>query len=173
MRNETRARARAGRLLAGLLAGLIAVGVTGCAGGAEEETDGSANGDAAKVEQVAGSDIPMITLSNEAAERLGVATDPVRMQASGAIQQPAIPYQAVVYDAKGQAFTYVSPEPHVYSRVPLTVDDVQGDMAVLATGPAVGTSGGDHGRAGAVGRRDRRRRRGLIARRAIDAGNGE
>jgi hypothetical protein len=138
MRNEMGRRPRL--LLAGLLAALIGVGATGCAGGASVEEDGSANGDAAKVEQVAGSDFPRITLSNEAAERLGVATDPVRMQASGTIQQPAIPYRAVVYDANGQAFTYVSSEPHIYSRVPLTVDDVQGDMAVLATGPAVGTS---------------------------------
>jgi len=139
MRNKTGRRVLAGRLLAGLTAGLIAVGVTGCAGGANEEENGSANGDAAKVEQVDGSNIPMITLSPEAAERLGVATDPVTMQPSGAIQQPAIPYKAVVYDAQGQAFTYVSSQPHVYTRVPLTVDDVQGDMAVLATGPAVGT----------------------------------
>ena len=68
-----------------------------------------------------------------------MTTDPVRMQASGDIQQLAIPYKAVVYDAQGKAFTYVSPQPHVYNRVPLTVDDVQGDMAVLAIGPAVGT----------------------------------
>jgi hypothetical protein len=137
MRNETGRRLR--RLLVGLLAGLIAVGVTGCAG-AEEETDGSANGDAAKVEQVAGSSFPQITLSDEAVERLGVATDPVTMQASGDIQQPTIPYQAVFYDAQGQAFTYVSSQPHVYTRVPLTVDEVQGDTAVLATGPPAGTA---------------------------------
>jgi hypothetical protein len=139
MRNETVRRALAGRLAAGLLAGLIAVGTTGCAGGAEEETNGSANGDAAKVEQVDGSDIPRITLSDEAVERLGVTTDPVALQASGDIRQPAIPYKAVVYDAQGQAFSYVTSQPHVYTRVPLTVDDVQGDTAVLAAGPAVGT----------------------------------
>ena len=109
------------RLVAGLLVGLIAVGLTGCSGGADEEEDGSANGDAAAV------------------ERLGVATDPVRVQTSGDIQQPTIPYKAVIYDAQGKAFTYVTSQPHVYTRVPLTVEDVQGDTAVLAVGPAVGT----------------------------------
>jgi hypothetical protein len=138
MRNETGRRLR--RLLVGLLAGLIAVGATGCAGGAEEETDGSANGDAAKVEHVDGSSFPQITLSAEAVERLGVATDPVTMRATGDIQQLTIPYQAIIYDAQGQAFTYVSSQPHVYTRVPLTVDDVQGDTAVLAIGPAAGTA---------------------------------
>jgi hypothetical protein len=137
MRNETGWRLR--RLLAGLLAGLITVGVTGCAGGGAAEEDGSANGEAAKVEQVDGSSFPQITLSDQAAERLGVATDPVRMQASGDIQQPTIPYRAVVYDAQGQAFTYVSSHPHVYTRVPLTVEDIQGDLAVLSAGPTAGT----------------------------------
>jgi hypothetical protein len=139
MRSETGRRPLVGRLLAGLLTGLVAVVASGCAGTAEEASDGGANGDAAKVEQVAGSDIPRITLSDKAVERLGVATDPVATQASGAIQQSVIPYRAVVYDADGQAFTYVSTEPHVYTRVPLTLDDVKGDMAVLSTGPAVGT----------------------------------
>jgi hypothetical protein len=129
------------RLTAGLLAGLIALGVSGCAGSGDAgEEDGSANGDAAKVEQVPGSDFPRITLSDAAVERLGVATDAVRMQASGDIQQLAIPYRAIVYDAQGQAFTYVTAQPHVYTRVPLTVEDVLGDMAVLATGPTPGTN---------------------------------
>ena len=100
---------------------------------------GSGSGDAAKVEKADGGALPRITLSDEAAARLGVATDPVRTQSAGDIQQLAIPYRAVVYDAQGQAFTYVSPEPHVFTRVPLTVDTVQGDTALLDSGPAAGT----------------------------------
>jgi hypothetical protein len=138
MRSETWPRTLPARLLAGLLTGLLVLGTAGCAGGTDEE-DGSANGDAAKVEPVAGSPVPQITLSDAAVERIGVVTDPVRMQASGDIQQRTIPYKAVVYDAQGKAFTYVSPAPHVYTRVPLTVDDVQGDLAVLDDGPAAGT----------------------------------
>jgi hypothetical protein len=113
----------------------------GCAsGGANEETDGGANGKAATVEQVAGTDTPRVTLSAEAAQRLGVTTDPVRLQASGAIGRLAIPYRAVVYDTQGRAFTYVSPSPNVYTRVPLTIDEVHGDTVVLDEGPAAGTA---------------------------------
>jgi hypothetical protein len=133
-------RALPAQLLAGLLTGLVVCGTAGCAsGGAAPEEDGGANGKAATVEQVDGSEMPRVTLSDQAVERLGVVTDLVGTQASGAIEQLTIPYRAVVYDAQGQAFTYVSPSPHVYTRVPLTVEDVQGDTAMLGDGPAAGT----------------------------------
>jgi hypothetical protein len=141
MRSETGRQTLPGRLLAGLLTCLIAAGTAACAsGGADEASDGSDNRNAATVEQVAGSDTPRITLSDEAVERIGVVTDPVGVQVSGDVQQLTIPYRAVIYDAQGQAFTYVSPSPHVYTRVPLTIDQVQGDIATLDAGPAAGTA---------------------------------
>ena len=140
MRSETGRRSMPFRLVAGLLTGLVVAGTAGCAGGnADEGTDGSANGKAATVEQVTGTETPRITLSDKAAARLGVTTDPVRLQVSGATGQLAIPYRAVVYDAQGRAFTYVSPSPHVYTRVPLTIDEVKGDTVLLDDGPAAGT----------------------------------
>jgi hypothetical protein len=139
MRCERGRRGPSSRLLAGLLA-LVVAGTAGCAGGAaDEETDGSANGKAATVEPVAGSDIPRVTLSDKAAERLGLTIVPVRSQVSGATTQLVIPYRAVIYDTQGQAFTYVSPSPYVYTRVPLAIDEVKGDTVVLDAGPAAGT----------------------------------
>ena len=84
MRSETGRRNMPLRLVAGLLTGLVVAGTAGCAGGnADEEADSSANGKAATVEQVTGTDTPRITLSDKAAARLGVTTDPVRLQVSG------------------------------------------------------------------------------------------
>lgn len=139
MRGDLGRHGVAFRLLPVLLAVIVA-GTAACAGGnADEASDGSANGKAATVEQVAGSDIPRVTLSDQAAERLGVTTVPVRSQVSGATTQLVIPYRAVIYDVRGRAFTYVSPAPYVYTRTPLTIDEVQGDTVVLDAGPAAGT----------------------------------
>lgn len=71
-----------------------------------------------------------------------MAKQPVRvelpMTSDGALRQ-AIPYSAVFYDASGQTWTYLNPEPLVYTRQRITVDYVEGDMAVLTSGPAAGT----------------------------------
>jgi hypothetical protein len=67
---------------------------------------------------------------------------PVRLELPVAYDgslRKAIPYSAVFYDASGQTWTYVNPEPLVYTRQRITVDYVEGDMAVLTSGPAAGT----------------------------------
>ena len=66
---------------------------------------------------------------------------PVRLELPVAYDgslRKAIPYSAVFYDASGQTWTYVNPEPLVYTQR-ITVDYVEGDMAVLTSGPAAGT----------------------------------
>ena len=50
-----------------------------------------------------------------------------------------VPYSAVLYDARGNAWLYTSPEPLVFVRQPITVDFVEGERAVLKEGPAAGT----------------------------------
>jgi hypothetical protein len=81
------------------------------------------------------SDLKILTLSSKAAERLGVATSPV----TGNGAQMSIPYAAVVYDAQGQTWAYVNQEPLVYSRASITVDEIDGDVAVISAGPPAGT----------------------------------
>lgn len=51
-----------------------------------------------------------------------------------------VPYGAIVYGPKGDTWVYVSPAPLTYAREPVTVDFISGDLAVLAEGPAVGTT---------------------------------
>ena len=50
-----------------------------------------------------------------------------------------IPYAAVLYDASGNAWAYTSPQPLVFVRVPIDVDRIVGEVAVLSTGPEAGT----------------------------------
>jgi hypothetical protein len=81
------------------------------------------------------SGLKTLTLSEKAAERLGVETAPV----AGTGSQLSIPYAAVVYDAEGKTWTYVNAEPLVYERAEIAVDRIDGDIARLTTGPASGT----------------------------------
>lgn len=53
--------------------------------------------------------------------------------------QKTVPYSAVHYDAKGDAWVYVNPAPLSYERQPIVVDRVIGEQALLSQGPSVGT----------------------------------
>jgi hypothetical protein len=76
-----------------------------------------------------------LTLSEKAAERLGVETAAV----AGSGSQMTIPYAAVVYDASGKTWTYVNDSPLTYKRAEITVDTIDGDTARLSAGPPSGT----------------------------------
>jgi hypothetical protein len=51
----------------------------------------------------------------------------------------AVPYSAILYDAKGVAWVYVVTAPLHYLREPVEVERVAGDLAVLSKGPNAGT----------------------------------
>ena len=57
----------------------------------------------------------------------------------GTEKQKVVPYSAVYYDAKGDAWVYVNAAPFAYLRERITIDRVSGDLAILSSGPAVGT----------------------------------
>jgi hypothetical protein len=77
-----------------------------------------------------------LTLSDKAAERLGVET--AQVAATGS--QMAIPYAAVVYDASGKTWTYVNESGLTYKRAEITVSEIDGDTARLTAGPPAGTA---------------------------------
>ena len=154
MRYERGRRGPSSRLLAGLLA-LVVAGTAGCAGGsADEETDGGANGKAATVEPVAGSDIPRVTLSDKAAERLGLTVVPVRSQASAG-------HHPARHPLPGRRLRHAGAGVHLRQPVavrlhPGAADDRRGEGRHRAAGRrSCGRhSGGDDRSPGAVGRRD-------------------
>ena len=71
-----------------------------------------------------------------------VTGDRVRVELQfegGTEKQKVVPYSAVYYDAKGDAWVYVNTAPFAYLRERITVDRVSGDLALLSSGPPVGT----------------------------------
>ena len=58
---------------------------------------------------------------------------------SGA-QRKIVPFSSVIYDPAGGTWVYTSPEPLEYVRHPITVDYIDGDIAVLSAGPPTDTA---------------------------------
>jgi hypothetical protein len=84
-----------------------------------------------------GSDQEAIVVEPEAVARVGIQTAPVEAGGNGSLTMPAA---AVFYGLDGSTWTYTNPEGTTYVRVPIEVDDIQGDTAYLRDGPASGTA---------------------------------
>ena len=116
-------------LVAGALG--MAGALAGC--GAKASSSPAAHGKPADVEAVAGADdLHVVSLTEDAARRVGVETAPV---AEGG----AVPYGAILYDPDGQAWVYVEQQPLRYVREAVTVEAIDGDVARLKEGPAAGS----------------------------------
>ena len=101
-----------------------------CGGG-----EGPTKIEPAKVEPIAGTEFNQVVLTERAAQRLGVETGAVEMAGS----QMVVPYAAVIYGLSGETWVYTVNAPLTYSRAPITIAHIDGDMAVITDGPAVGT----------------------------------
>jgi hypothetical protein len=114
-----------------LVMAVLCGSLAACAQVAEEEEELH---QPATLEPIEGSETSRITLTAEAAERVGIEVDPVLATGSGSV----IPYAAVFYTAAGDTWTYTNPEPLTFVRVPIIVDHIEGDRAFLSEGPASG-----------------------------------
>jgi hypothetical protein len=124
-------------------AAVLALLITGLAVGGCARSEAAAPADAERVvtvEQIPGTELNKVTLSEGAAHRLGVQLDVVRQVEVKGLPRKVVPYAAVLYSPMGDTYAYQSPEPWVFVRAPLTVDFVQGDLAVLLDGPPEGTA---------------------------------
>jgi hypothetical protein len=104
-------------------------------GGCNSPTSSAPKVEAITMEEDESSGLKTLTLSEKAAQRLGVETAEVGAAGSGT----SVPYAAIVYDAQGKTWTYVNEQPLVYKRAEITVDDISGDTARLSAGPPAGT----------------------------------
>jgi hypothetical protein len=102
----------------------------------DTSTEAASDDAPATVEPIKGTDKSTVTLSQRAAQRLGIRTARVRSLGG---HQEVIPYDAVLYDADGKTFTYTSPERLVFVRHSISVRRIDGDRAILSAGPAAGT----------------------------------
>jgi len=108
--------ARSRPIVAALVGAAVSVSACG-----SSSSGGNGGADPATVEPVKGTDVNRVTLTVEAAERLGIETAPVRKRGAQ------------------RTFTYTSPTPRVFVRAPITVARIDGDEVILRRGPPVGT----------------------------------
>jgi len=98
----------------------------------------------AVVEDIEGSELPSLTLTERAVERLDIQTSKVRDEdVDGSPDEPTLrkvaPYAAVIYLPDGSTWVYTRVEPRVFVRQSITVDYIEGDLALLSDGPPSGT----------------------------------
>lgn len=125
------------RIAAGLLI-TAAAALPACASTPAESLP-ETHADVAKVEAVPGTDVSKVTLTADAGRRIDVRTEAVRTVKVKGEQRTVVPYSAVLYLADGDAYAYSSPGRLQFVRVPLTIDFIDGELAVLSDGPEVGT----------------------------------
>ena len=94
---------------------------------------------ASVVEPIEGTELNRVILSQKAVERLDIQTTQLREEQVDGAQRLVIPYGALIYGVNGDTWMYINPEPLTYVREPITVDYIDGDMVVLADGPAIST----------------------------------
>jgi hypothetical protein len=121
-----------------------AMGLSGCGVTRAENTAAHVAGPV-RLEAVPGADRQTVILTQAAASRLGIRTELVRgapaaAGGGGAASEPqsVIPVAALLYDRNGATWTYTSSRPLTYVRVAVTVVRVDGERALLLSGPAVG-----------------------------------
>lgn len=116
-----------------LLAGIM---LAGCAAAAEAVPEDNP----AQVEPIEGTDRSQVTLTEEGAGRVGIQTEPVGLSAGGTGgPQSMISLAAVLYDKDGKTWTYTNPSSLTFVPRELVIDRIEGDTAILASGPPPGT----------------------------------
>ena len=113
-----------------LIAMLMILPLSACAPAAAPEEEAKP----VTLDPIAGTDLNRLTLTEKAAERLGLETVDVVAEED----QTVIPYAALLYDTGGQAWVYVNVGPLTYERQEITVDSIDGDKVILSKGPEAG-----------------------------------
>ncbi len=130
-----------------VIAGLAVIGIGLSACGATKADYGEVSQQGpAHVEPVNGTDVNSVTLTTDAASKLGVRTAPVEAGVSPATTTdgtPAapvttVPVDAVIYDKDGNSWVYVVTDERTYQRKAVSIARIDGDNAVLRSGPKPG-----------------------------------
>ena len=80
----------------------------------------------ATLEEIEGSELKRVILTEKAAERIDVQTVPVNGN--------VVPYAAVIYDTEGNTWVYTNPAPLTFVRASIVIDRIEGDQAFLSHG---------------------------------------
>jgi hypothetical protein len=89
----------------------------------------------AKLEETDQKGIMRVVLEARAVERIGLQTTQV-VEEGG---RKVIPYGAIMYDTKGETWTFTNPQPLTFVRHKVVVENIEGDRVTLSEGPPAGT----------------------------------
>ncbi len=130
-------------LAVGLVAVIVTVSIVvttrPTASDSQSELETGIQAGPARLEPVGDTGLNRVILTERAAERLDIQTLPVAETDIDGEQRLVIPYSAVIYGLNGETWAYINPERLTYVRDPIMVDYIEGELAVLTTGPPVGT----------------------------------
>jgi hypothetical protein len=126
-----RRRPRSRRLL--VAGGVMVAGLA--LAGCKEVPSNLVKSEPYELEEIKGTDLNRVKLSDETAARIDLRTVQVR----GNGKQKLIPHTALIYNPFGQVFVYTKPEPRTYVRAPVSVSRAVGNEVVLSKGPPIGT----------------------------------
>lgn len=115
---------------------ILALALTACSQG--PMVSGAATPAPLTIVKATGSGAARLTLSERAAQRLGIQTASVSSAASGSAKL-SMPYAALIYDSSGATWTYTNPQGLTFVRAQVAVAQIRGDVALLKSGPAAGT----------------------------------
>ena len=115
--------------------GALMIATVPLAGCSDKAADGEQDGNAATIERIDGSELSRVTLTAAAAKRLDLAVATVKAASVGT----EIPYAAVLYDPDGHTWTFTKVKGLTFERKAITVNKITGDVALLESGPPVGT----------------------------------
>jgi hypothetical protein len=89
----------------------------------------------ASVDPIEGSGLARVTLTEDAAQRIGLETATVTRRGDGT----RVPESAIWVEVDGTAWVYTEPQPLVFVRARVVVDRYQDGSAYLTEGPPPGT----------------------------------
>jgi len=132
--SSTRRNKVAAFIIGAFLTVFTALGVAGCG---QTPAAAPSEGEPAVITEVPGTDLHRLTLTEHAVERVGIETaTTAKDPQTGKL---TVPYGAILYDSTGKSWVYTNPEPRVYVRQSITVQRINGDVALLTDGPPAGT----------------------------------
>jgi hypothetical protein len=118
----------------------------GCAASGQHTSE---DAESSYVEQIQGTNLKMVILTQQAARDIGLQTGPVRSYTSVAqapnkksvtVVDPCVPTTAVIYDPTGQAWVYEATSTLTYVRAPITISQATSETTYLTAGPQPGTT---------------------------------